>query len=309
MNVRLPAGARLRRLLAMLNWLSHRPDAKVDEIADRFSMSADEVVSELEMAACCGLPPYTPDRLIEVMVGEDRVEANLGAEFSRPVRFSAAEGFTVATAARAILAVPGSDPEGALARALAKLEEVLGERQRVSVDLDEPPLLGEVRRAADAGETLEIDYYSASRDEMTTRQVDPYAVFSTGGWWYLDGFCHRAGGVRHFRVDRIGAARPTGHRFDRPEHVEPGEVFEPGPDTPVAVLLLPESSRWVIESYPVVSVDDEPDGRLRVSLAVGGEAWLARLLLRAGPGSEVLEPAELRRCGAEAARRMLARYA
>lgn len=308
MTVRLPAGARLRRLLAILAWLAHRGDASIAEVAARFGMAADEVVAELEMAACCGLPPYTPDRLIELMVGDDTVETNLGPEFSRPVRFSAAEGFTVAASARAILAVPGSDPDGALAGALAKLENALGERERVSVDLDVPPLLARVRRAAADRESVDIEYYSASRDEATRRRVDPYAVFASGGRWYLDAWCHRVDGLRHFRVDRVEAVEPTGEHFDPPAGFTPGEVFDPGPDTPVATVLLPAGARWMIETLPVRSEADEPDGRIRVELAVGGEAWLARLLLQAGPGSEVVDPPELRGVGVAAAQAVLDRY-
>ena len=308
MSVRLPAGTRLRRLLAILGWLSRRGDASIAEVARRFGMTEEDVVTELEMAACCGLPPYTPDRLIELMVGEQTVETNLGPEFSRPVRFSAAEGFTVAASARAILAVPGADPDGALAGALAKLERALGEHQRVSVDLDDPPLLAQVRRAAEEGVSIDIEYYSASRDEVTRRRVDPYAVFSSGGRWYLDARCHRVEGLRHFRVDRIESLQPTDARFAVPAGYEPGEVFDPGPGTRRATLLLPGSARWMTDTMPVISVVDEPEGRLRVELDVGGEAWLARLLLQAGPGSEVLAPEELRGCAADAARSVLGRY-
>jgi len=123
------AGDRLRRLLAMLPWLAERGRVPIKEVADRFDMRPNEVVAELELAACCGLPPYTPDQLIELVVTDDYVEANLGGRLSRPLRFSPAEGFTVAASARAILAVPGADPDGALARALAKLEAALGQRQ------------------------------------------------------------------------------------------------------------------------------------------------------------------------------------
>jgi proteasome accessory factor C len=309
MSEKLPVGARLRRLLAMLVWLADRGEADITEMAERFAMSTDELVAELELAACCGLPPYTPDQLMDLLIDGDTVQANVGAHLSRPVRFGAAEGFTVAAAARAILAVPGAGDDGPLASALSKLEKALGAHQPLAVDLDDPALLAEVRQAAEEGQTLRIVYYSASRDEATERAVDPYGVYSSGGRWYLDAFCHRVSAVRHFRVDRIESVAADDHHFEPPPWSPPAEVFAPGPDTPLATLLLPASATWVAETCPVESLTEEPDGRLRVTLAVGGEAWLARLLLRAGPGSEVLEPEWLRDCGAEAARRVLVRYA
>lgn len=315
---RLDAAGRLRVLLAMMPWLASRGGAPIAEVAERFGLAEEEVVALLELAACCGLPPYTPDQLIELIVSNDWVTANLGPHLSRPRRLSAAEGFTLAASARAILAVPGSDPAGALVRALAKLEAALGQHLAVAIDLDEPPLLGTVRAAIAAGASLEIEYYSASRDELTVRRVDPWSVFSEGGHWYLDGWCHLAGGVRHFRVDRVRTARtqgPAGEPERQPdEHGVGGQsreqraVFAPGPEAVLVRLAISPSARWVTETYPTQQVRERPDGWVEVTVAVGGRAWLERLLLRLGPSAEILDPPELAQVGRQAAARLLARY-
>jgi proteasome accessory factor C len=305
---RLPAEARLRRLLAILSWLSRKGRARISDIAVRFDMTEEEVVAELELAACCGLPPYTPDQLMELVVDDDEVEADLGPELARPRRLTAAEGFTLAASARAILAVPGADPDGALGRALLKLDSVLGSQERLSVDLDDPEHLGQVREAAAAGQQLRIAYYSAASDRTSERTVDPRHVFSSGGHWYLDAYCHRAGAGRHFRVDRIEAVEPTGETFPPDRSPPPTTVFDPGPEVPVATVVLPGTARWLIEALPVRSLREERGGRLRVELAVGGPAWLARLLLRAGPGSRVVSPRALAAEVSEAARSVLAVY-
>ena len=51
------------------------------------------------------------------------------------------------------------------------------------------------------------------------------------------------------------------------------------------------------------------DGSTLVTMAVGSEHWLSRLLLRAGDGVQVLEPAELRDLGKRTAAQILLRYA
>ena len=43
-------------------------------------------------------------------------------------------------------------------------------------------------------------------------------------------------------------------------------------------------------------------------LAVGGTAWLERLLLQLGPQAQLLEPPDLTGLAAEAASRVLTRY-
>jgi len=78
--------------LAIVGWLAQVGEAAIDELALRFGMDEAEVVRELELAACCGVPPYTPDALMEIEVSETTVRAFLPPEFARPRRLTPAEG-------------------------------------------------------------------------------------------------------------------------------------------------------------------------------------------------------------------------
>jgi proteasome accessory factor C len=51
--------------------------------------------------------------------------------------------------------------------------------------------------------------------------------------------------------------------------------------------------RWIAEEFPVDSVTEQADGRLRVVLPVADERWLVRLLLRSGSQVEVLDRPEI----------------
>ncbi|HTZ07996.1 MAG TPA: WYL domain-containing protein [Acidimicrobiales bacterium] len=314
MATRADAGSRLLRLLAVLTWLARRGRAPVAELSERFGLAPDELIADLELAACCGLPPYTPDQLMEIVVDDEEVVADLGTELARPRRLTAAEGFALAASARAIAAVPGADPDGALHRALAKLEAVLGGRGRLRIDLREPAHLAEIRAAADEGRQLELRYYSASSDRESTRVVDPVAVAAIEGRWYLDGWCHNAGGMRRFRVDRVSAVRPTGEPVTDhpPDGGAAGDgapaAFVPGPEATVARLAVDADGAWVLDALPVTASTPGADGRTVVTLGVASTVWFERLLLRLGPHAEVLDPPELAGVGRDAARRLLARY-
>ncbi|HKY76174.1 MAG TPA: WYL domain-containing protein, partial [Acidimicrobiia bacterium] len=170
--------------------------------------------------------------------------------------------------------------------------------------------LDPLRAAASASERVEIDYYTFGRDEVTTRRIDPRAVFAAAGQWYVDAYCHRAEDDRLFRVDRVRGVRPTGEHFDPAASAGAtgGGLFHPRPSDRRVTLLLNADARWVPESYPVESVEETPEGRLKVVLVANERAWLERLLLRLGPSAEVLEPAEVRAEAEEAARRLLVRY-
>jgi predicted DNA-binding transcriptional regulator YafY len=65
------------------------------------------------------------------------------------------------------------------------------------------PLLEALEAAIEAGETVEIDYYTASRAHQTTRRVDPLRLEWRGDVVYLIAYCHLREDQRVFRVDRI----------------------------------------------------------------------------------------------------------
>ncbi len=301
---------RLRRLLAVIGWLAQVGEAPIAVAAQRFGMSEKELVAELELAACCGTPPYTPDTLMEIEVSENSVRAFLPPEFGRPRRLTPAEGFAVAASARLLLAVEGSEDD-ALRRALAKLDAALGSREAVGLDVDAPEHLAAVREAVDGSRAIEIDYHSGSRDELTTRTVEPVQVVTIDGHWYLDAYCHRAGDMRRFRVDRIGAVRtldqPAEPASMRTRPME--EMFVPGPGALEVHLELGRAAQWVPESVPVRAVARDEGGMVTdVVLDVSGMAWFERLLLQLGPSARVVSPPELTGLAADAAQRVLARY-
>jgi proteasome accessory factor C len=303
------AQERLRRLLVMLPWLMERGQASVAEMAARFGLSEAHLVEDLELASLCGLPPYV-DELVDVWIEDGVVRVGVPRLFTRPLRLTATEGFALLAAGRAALALPGADPDGPLGRALDKLAAALGEADPVlAVDLDRPPLLDVVREAVEGRRRLEVRYYSAWRDELTERTIDPQAVFAERGQWYVVADDSRAGAERRFRVDRIERAEATGEGFEHRDVAVPiGAWFEDGAGATMATLRLPATAAWVAETYPVADANRQPDGSLVVRLPVAGERWLERLLVRAGPEAAVLAPPEWADLGRAAAARLLARY-
>jgi predicted DNA-binding transcriptional regulator YafY len=308
------AGERLRRLLAILVHLARVGEADLADVAERFSIGEAELVHELELAACCGVPPYTPDALIELFVDGDKVVAQRLREFGRPQRLTPDEGFVLAAAARGLLSVPGADSEGLLLSALGKLEASLGSAP-LAVEIDHPAHLTAVQEAAAASERIEIEYFSSSATAPSRRQVDPYQVVLREGRWYTDGWCHLANGPRRFQVDRIQSVRPLGEHFERPldlsdELLGPG-AFLGGADAVAARVAFPAASQLAVEQVAAGPIEPMGDGsgRLAATILVGDvDGWFGRLLLRLGPGTEVLSPAELRDAGVNAARRALLAY-
>jgi proteasome accessory factor C len=162
-----------------------------------------------------------------------------------------------------------------------------------------------------AGVAIEIDYHSASRDESTTRTVDPVQVVTMDGHWYVDAFCHKAGDMRRFRVDRISDVRVSGESTATTDAVTRSaeDSYLPGPGALEVELRVEGEARWVAESIPVRSVSQSADGEVVVVvLDVTGMAWFERLLLQLGPEAEVVRPDEMTGVAARAAEQVLQVY-
>ena len=323
MSERVTSSHRLRRILAIVPWVAERDGPTLDEISERFAIDRRDLLADLDVVFMVGIPPYTPDTLIDVVVEDDRVWIRLGDYFRRPLRLSPAEGLALLAAGEAVTA---GDDDGPLARGLAKLAGALGVRLGGEGELDvslgtAPQGTLELLREAVADHRLvELDYYSYGRDEHSTRTVEPARVYAQDGAWYLLGWCHRAEDERVFRLDRIATASLLGDHFTPRDGVaEAAPGFTAEPDDLRVTLRLAPAARWVAEHHPVLSVEATPDGNATVVMAVSELTWLVRLLLRLGEDVEVVaveggtteggtSVAEIRAQVAATARSILARY-
>lgn len=304
-----PLKDRVRRLLVVLPWLMERGSASISEMCERFQVSERDLVADLEQVALCGLPPFL-DEMIDLYIDEGVAYVGVPRFFTRPLRLTAPEAFTLVTAVRAALTMPGADRDGPLARALAKLEHVLGDDGLV-VDIRQPPATADLIAAAERNERVRLEYWAAANHEMTDRLVTPRAVFADRGHWYLLADDDRSGEERRFRIDRVVSWQLTGERVaSRPVTVPTGDDwFDGADDSVVATLSLDPSARWVIERFPIRSVREQGD-RLITELVVTNERWLRQLLVRLGDAIEVIEPTQWRTLGSDEAVAVLnARYA
>lgn len=317
---------RMRRVLAVIPWIVANPGQPVRTVAARFGLTERELLDDLNVVYLVGLPPYSPDALIDVDIDDEgRVTIRLADFFSRPLRLTPAQGLALLASSDGLLSVPGTEPDGALARALHKLGASLGVGPDDTVDVHlgdaEARVLEQLRRAASEGTEVEITYYSYGRDERGARTVTPWRVFAEAGAWYLHAWCSRAGGERVFRVDRIEHLEARGTPSAHPAPGADGEggdgtgtgvsVFQPRHDDPRVRLRLSPDASWVVDAYPAEVLERGDDGHLVAELVVTAVPWLERLLLRLGPEAEVVGQEGLPEAGelaARAANRILQRY-
>ncbi len=311
---RLTATDRLRRLLAVIPWVSGRGEVPLDEIVERFDYPIDRLRRDLtEVVQFVGVYPHTPDMLIEVYLDEEneRVRFELADYFTSPLRLSPEEALSLVSAGLGLL---GSSvgQNSALERALNKVADrfdvELGDDIEVSLGGASAVTVEQAMTAAREHRCIEIEYHSLHRSTGTRRVVEPHNVFSQNGEWYLRGYCRLAEADRTFRLDRVLALEETGETFEGDAQGTTA-VFAPDDDDLRVTLELSPDAAWVAEAFPVESVK-ETKRAITVTLAVSSTVWLERLLLQLGPSARLKDstpvlPDSLR---SDAAARVLARY-
>ena len=139
------------------------------------------------------------------------------------------------------------------------------------------------------------------------RDLDPYRVWYRDGGLYVIGHDHQSGEIRTFAVDRIRLDRGQqrkrlssriGKTSTSTSYVTAssfGVIAEPAtarphPSSRRAGSAYVEEHSW----HPSQKLEMQPDGRLELSMEVGGTAELRSWVLSFGDGAEVREPRALR---------------
>jgi proteasome accessory factor C len=302
------AEERVSGLLRMLPWLMQREHVSIAEMAQQFSISEADLIEDLEMTAMCGVPPYSPYELTEIMIDEGTIFIGPNKHFDRSLELSASEAFGLSLLATAAEELPGFSRGKDLKNALKKLRKVLGEGI-IDVDAESPEFLDVITEAAASGERLRISYWTPARNEESERVITVRMVFTDRGRWYITADDDLSGDSRHFRVDRIRSIEKTGEFASVSTIAAEVPVwFADAQDNIVVSAHVSPAASWVIETYPCTVVEEHADGSFDISIVANSAHWLGRLLLRAGGGVVVTAPANMVEVYAQVAADVLVRY-
>jgi proteasome accessory factor C len=317
------AQSQVERMLALVPYLRERDGIAVDDVARDFGVNPSQIVKDLKVLWFCGLPNSVTGDMIDIdmeaLDGEGVVRLSNADYLTRPLRLAPHEALALTVALRALREVTAPQERDVVDRALRKIEAAAGEagQQASAVELTLDPvdvqIRGEVEAALRDGRQLDITYYTPGRDRTTDRVVDPMRLIFSDGHSYLEGWCHRAGEVRMFRVDRIRRASVLDSPAEPPPDADVTDLskglFQPDPDDPMAVIDLRPNAHWVAEYYPIEGQEPRDGGVLRVWIRFSNDNWMQRLVLRLGGEASLVEPARLADAVRSRARAALALYA
>ncbi|MFW0785725.1 YafY family protein [Gordonia sp. CPCC 206044] len=286
--------SRLNRLLALVPYFAARSGISIDRAAQDLGVSPKQLTKDLELLFVCGLPGYFPHDLIDLQFEQGYVEVGFTAGMDRPLRLTTTEASTMLVALRALADMPGAVDRPAVLRAIAKIEAAVGTSVSAVTgadsDDDDHPVYTTIREATRLGRALRIRYYSATRDSISERVVDPIRLQVMDNNTYLEAWCRSADGTRLFRFDRVESAialdEPAAPPVDVALRTQP-VVLSENPDLPSVELAIDPSELWILDYYTIEAtepLEDRPDptAPVHARLVYGSSDWLLRFLLGFG---------------------------
>jgi len=315
---------RVTRILTMIPYIREHPGIHVRELAEWLGCDPDTIVADIETALLCGVPPYLPNDYVSIVVEGDRIHVAFAEHFQRPVNLTFQEAVSLILALRHL-------PVNRRARA------VRDSLERKILDLlpgADTKVLRSARRQMDVGSLhrgvadrvalleqaieerreVHMEYYTASRDEMTERTLRPFGIIEHDGEWYVVGHDLLRDAERPFRVDRIRRLELLDTTFELPANFDieryraPHMYFPTRRDIRVKLRVSPEMARWVREEQAVGRTREMPDGSLIVHLPVRQPEWIISWVMARAGQVELLAPEALRKKVVAAAQAALRQY-
>jgi predicted DNA-binding transcriptional regulator YafY len=308
------------RLLRLLSLLQARPHWSGPELAERLGVTDRTVRRDVDRLRTLGYP-------VDAAPGPDGgYQLGPGGTLP-PLLLDDDEAIAVAVALGATAGGAVEGVEESAVAALAKLDRLLPPALRHQVEAiraatvrlgvatdDVPPARLATLATAIAGtERCAIDYRDREGRD-TERRIDPFRLVSTGRRWYLVALDVDRGEWRTLRVDRIRAARRTGHRFqlvDPPDAADlVSRAMGVAPYRFQLRALIDAPAADVRARVPATVGVVHARGRDRCELAVGADDLpsIAGHLVAMDLPFEVLEPQAVRDHLAAVGERLVARH-
>jgi predicted DNA-binding transcriptional regulator YafY len=310
------------RLITIIMLLQRQPNRKAGELAEKLGVSVRSLHRYIAMLDEMGIPIYSergPNGGFSLVRGYKMP----------PLVFTPEEAVAACLGAELVQEMWGQLYEEAAQGALAKIENVLPDDQRDEVDwarralvstglhypglADFAPVLQTLRQAVRQQKQVRLLYQSSQQTAPLEREVKPYALAHSRGWWYVVGYCRLRAAIRCFRVDRIREVALLDVGFECPADFDARQylITEPqGGLVQASFRFAAQAAHLALNNRPWwKSVEQEADGSVRVTLALPDMLWAASLALSYGPAVTVEAPEALRRLVREWAQAVVDLYA
>ena len=298
------AGKRALRTMDLIPFIVENPGCSIRSLAEKFSVSEDQIEKDLQLIFLCGLPGYTPYELIDIVFDNGIVTVIEPQVLDRPRKFSKSEMVVIVLGLRILSELYPADStqilklEKLIAKISALVPTYVSKQTGKSLNSS---LLKDLNRAINQSLSLDIEYSSVSKDEITKRNILPVELYLLNGAMYLRAVDFAQSSERVFRVDSIRIIS-IGSVVSVQNDSKKEKVSE-------VSLMVDRSKKLFMErnSSIIKSVEDSKKG-FKVSVMVSNVEWLKRCILSNSPGITVAAPSDLATQIEMEARAILAMY-
>ena len=292
---------RTARLLDLVPYINTHQGIALKDLASVFEVSNAQMVNDLTTLWMCGLPGYTPLELMDLDFESGYVNISNAPTLAKPRSVTFDEGVALILGLdllRASIPTDRSDLLEKIDSLSARLSSIINLNSTFSVVA---PVNQGVSAAIDEAlasrSSLEIEYHSMYRDEITQRTIFPIEIIQVEGQQYLSSYCYSASDFRQFKLDRIQKAIVTQESKTIPEDATDTQRIN-------SRLKVLKPTREIAERF---SRQDLKAGS-EFDFQTYSQQWLERSILSSGDGVALLTPPEIRASIAQMAQSMLDRY-
>ncbi|MFO7654079.1 MAG: YafY family protein [Candidatus Krumholzibacteriia bacterium] len=295
------------RLITLILTLQRQPNQKAADLAEKLGVSVRTLHRYFGMLDEMGVPVYAergPYGGFSLVRGYKLP----------PLVFTPEEAVAVALGTSLVHEMWGTLYRESAQGALAKLDNVLPDEQRqeiawarrslVATGMNRAdiamlaPNLEKLRRAVRENRRVSMTYHSSS-PHGEQRELDPYALVHSIGWWYVVGYCRLRSGLRTFRVDRIAELTLTGQTFPAPADFDIRAYLDQNwmdaQPLKIQMRFTPEFAHLAQHGRGYwETLAEEPDGAILVTFSAPDVYVAASNALAYGPAVTVLAPPEVR---------------
>ena len=292
---------RTARLLDLVPYINTHQGIALKDLAAVFEVSNAQMVNDLTTLWMCGLPGYTPLELMDLDFESGYVNISNAPTLAKPRSVTFDEGVALILGLdllRASIPTDRSDLLEKIDSLSARLSSIINLNSTFSVIA---PINQGVSAAIDEAlasrSSLEIEYHSMYRDEITQRTIFPIEIIQVEGQQYLSSYCYSASDFRQFKLDRIQKAVVTQESKTIPEDATDTQRIN-------SRLKVLKPTREIAERF---NRQDLKAGS-EFDFQTYSQQWLERSILSSGDGVALLTPPEIRASIAQMAQSMLDRY-
>jgi proteasome accessory factor C len=292
---------RTARLLDLVPYINTHQGIALKDLASVFEVSNAQMVNDLTTLWMCGLPGYTPLELMDLDFESGYVNISNAPTLAKPRSVTFDEGVALILGLdllRATIPTDRSDLLEKIDSLSARLSSIINLNSTFSVIA---PINQGVSAAIDEAlasrSSLEIEYHSMYRDEITQRTIFPIEIIEVEGQQYLSSYCYSATDFRQFKLDRIQKAVVTQESKTIPEDATDTQRIN-------SRLKVLKPTREIAERF---NRQDFKAGS-EFDFQTYSQQWLERSILSSGDGVALLTPPEIRASIAQMAQSMLDRY-